>query len=246
MRRAAAVSLALLCAAGPAAAGWLSPAERQAFRAELRAYLLDHPEVIEEALSGAEARRQQRHAETDLARLDAHADELFHAAADWTGGNPEGSTNVVSFIGYGCESCERALAAVRELARQDPDVRLIVKDVAAPDDAEGARAARFAQAVLHLAGAAAYETAQAALFAAPDFSAATLTVIASGLGLDAEAVTVAMDGPEPGATVAANMALTAALDLGPAPAHVLDRIMVQGDVPAVALARMLDSTRRKK
>jgi len=250
MRRASfpvlAAALVAGAAAGPAAAGWLNPEQRAAFGAELRAYLLDHPEVIEEALSGAEARRQQRHADADLARLDAHADELFHSPADWVGGNPAGKTDVASFIGYGCETCQNALAAVLELARSDDEVRLVVKDVAAPDDPAGERAALFAQAVLHVAGPDAYRRAQDALFAAPDFSTDTLAKIARGLGLDPGAVAAKADSPEARATIAANMSLAETLELGPAPAHVLGRTMVQGDVPAVALARILQSTRPKK
>lgn len=246
MRKAAAVLLCAALSAGSATAGWLSPEERAAFRAELRAYLLEHPEVIEEALSGAEARRQARLAADDLALLDIHADTLFHARGDWTGGNPAGDVTLVSFVDYAAADGASALAAVRALAAADKNLRLVVKDAPAPDVPASERAARFAQAALRLGGPDIYVRAQTALFAAPDLAPATLDSLARDLGLDPRAVRTEMDTPAIDRALAVTQDLVQALDLGPAPAHVIDRTMVRGALPEVALARIVETMRRKK
>ncbi|PTW49794.1 thioredoxin domain-containing protein [Rhodovulum kholense] len=240
------IVLTLLAAGTPALAA-LTAEERTAFRAELRAYLLDHPEVIREALEGAEARRMARHAASDLDLIAAHADELFHAPDDWTGGNPNGDVTLVSFIDYRAEGAARALTAALETAAKDGRLRLVVKDAPDPGNPEALRAARFAQAVLRLAGPDAYGAAQAGLFAAKGpLDRAALDRIAGALGLDPATVAVRMDAPDIATKLAETRALAEALDLGASPAQVLDRTLVRGDVPAVALSRMVEAMRRKK
>ncbi|MBN2905936.1 MAG: thioredoxin domain-containing protein [Rhodobacteraceae bacterium] len=245
-RTGAALILAGVLGGAPALAqDWPDADQRAALHAELRAYLLAHPEIIAKALAQAEARRNARHIADDLERLDSNRSALFHNPADWTGGNPAGDVTLVSFIDYATPASARALAAARDLIAQDPGLRLVVKEAPLPGDDAGARAARFAQAVLHVAGPDTYLRAQQALFAAPDFSPDTVTRIARDLDLDPDAVRHRMDAPETASAIAATQALARALDLGPAPAHVLERTLVRGDVPTVALARIVAAMRRK-
>jgi len=242
------LSLAVAVAtATPGLALPLSDAERAAFRAELRAYLLEHPEVIREALEGAETRRMARHANADLARIEAHAETLFRAPDDWTGGAPDGDVTLVSFVDYRAEGARRALDAAREAAARDGQLRLVVKEAPRPGDEAAERAARFALAVLRLAGPAAYEAAQSRLFdAGATLDAAALERLSAELGLDPAEATTRMAGADITAKLAETRALAEALELGPAPAQVLRRTMVRGDVPAVALLRMVEAIRRKK
>lgn len=233
-------------AAAPASGLDLTTAERAAFGAELRAYLLTHPEVIPEALSGAEAKRQATHAARDIALLQAHSETLFHAPGDWTGGAVAGDLTLVSFIDYRDPASARALAAAQQLARTDGNLTLVVKEAPAEGTPEAERAARFALTVRHLAGDDAYLRAQTALFDAADSAPETLAAIAIGLGLDPKQVAAGMAAPAITAKLHQTRSLMQTLDLGPAPAQVLDRTMVRGDVPAVALARILDALRRPK
>lgn len=243
IRKRAGIALAALLAAAPARAGWLNEAERAAFGAELRDYLLDHPEVIEEALSGAEARRYQGHVDDDLSRIAAHADALFRDPADWVGGNPAGDVPLVLFLDYSDAASARALSAARKLAETDAGLRLVVKEAPAPGNAVADRAARLARAVLALAGPEAYPRAQDMLFAAPDTAPGTL---AAALSLDPAALAARTEAPETAAALTRARALAVALDLGPPPAYVLERSLVRGDLPAVALAPIVEAMRRKK
>lgn len=236
-------ALLLMLGGGAAQAGLFDTDERAALGAELRAYLLDHPQIIGDALSAAEARRYRNHAQDDLALLRRHAAELFDGPDDWQGGNPRGDVPLAVFVAYDCNSCARALSAAKELALTDPDLRLRVKDIAS---GENDTAARFAQAVLRLAGPEAYEQAQAALFATTDHAPARLDAIAQNLGLDPAQLRARMAQPDIAATLTANRALAASLDLGAPPVSVLPRTMIRGDLPAVALARIVAEMRRKK
>ncbi|TCM84717.1 thioredoxin domain-containing protein [Rhodovulum steppense] len=238
------IVLALALAALPlaAAASGLDPAARAAFRAEIRAYLLEHPELIDEVLAEAERQRQAEAVSGDLALIEAHRAALFDAPDDWTGGNPEGDVTVVAFVDYACDRCGPALSAARALAASDPGLRLVVKDAPGPG---GETAARFARAVLALAGPDAYARAQDALFAAPDMQPGTLDGIARALGLDPATVADRMADPGIAAALAVNRALLDALDLETAPAYVFERSLVRGDLPEVALAAIAQAMRRK-
>jgi protein-disulfide isomerase len=238
------VGLALALAALPlaGAASGLDPAARAAFRAEIRAYLLEHPELIDEVLAEAERQRQAEAVSGDLALIEAHRAALVDASDDWTGGNPEGDVTVVAFVDYACDRCGPALSAARALAASDPGLRLVVKDAPGPG---GETAARFARAVLALAGPDAYARAQDALFAAPEMQPDTLDGIARALGLDPATVADRMADPGIAAALAVNRALLDALDLGTAPAYVFERSLVRGDLPEVALAAIAQAMRRK-
>ncbi|SIO29233.1 Protein-disulfide isomerase [Rhodovulum sp. ES.010] len=244
MRRLAGASLAALLTAGAAPALELSAAERAAFRAELRAYLLEHPEVIEDALAAAEERRYATAARSDLDRIAAEAETLFHDPADWTGGDPQGDVTLVTFVDYACAACGPALAAARALAARDGRLRLVVKDAPGPG-ADARRAARFARAVLAVGGADTYARAQEALFAVSDLSQATLDAIARDLGLSPAALSTRLEAPDIAAALSANRALMDRLHLGAPPAHVLERTLIRGALPERALAAIAAAMRRK-
>jgi hypothetical protein len=123
-----ALGLAAMLAAPPAAANpfeAMTVEEREAFRAELRAYLLENPEVLEEAIAVLEERRAQLQAEADIALVTANAEALFEDAGSWVGGNPEGDITVVEFIDYRCGYCRRAYQEVEELVATDGNIRFI-------------------------------------------------------------------------------------------------------------------------
>ena len=56
----------------------MTDAERTAFRAEIRAYLLENPEVLQEAISVLQQREQQAQVATDQELAVAYADDLFN------------------------------------------------------------------------------------------------------------------------------------------------------------------------
>src|SRR5690606_6369214 len=55
----------------------MTEAERAAFRAEVRAYLLDNPEVLAEAIDELQKRQVEAAAQGDAALVKANATEIF-------------------------------------------------------------------------------------------------------------------------------------------------------------------------
>ena len=105
-----------------------------AFGQSVRAYLLEHPEVIEEAVAKlqekkqAEAATQAATAEADARKLIPHyRAELERDPRDFVA-NPDGKITVVEFFDYNCGYCKLAAPEVLKLIEENPDVRFVFKE----------------------------------------------------------------------------------------------------------------------
>jgi protein-disulfide isomerase len=106
----------------------MTEAEREAFRTEVRAYLLEYPEVLMEAINILEARRKADTLQADAALIAASSEQLYNDPHSWVSGNPEGDVTLVEFLDYRCGYCKKAHPEVQELLKRDPNIRLVVKE----------------------------------------------------------------------------------------------------------------------
>ncbi len=148
--------MSLAIPAGATDLSSLTDAERQAFRDEVRAYLLDNPEVLMEAIGVLEKRQAEAQVGNDQALIQANADALFDDGYSFVGGNPEGDVTVVEFLDYQCGYCKKAHPEVTQLIEGDGNIRYIVKEFPILGDAS-VLASRFAISVKQVAGDDAYE-----------------------------------------------------------------------------------------
>ena len=102
--------------------------ERQILRDEIRAYLLENPEVIMEAIQVLEARRKAQEEADDAALVAANRGQLLDDGYSWVWGNPEGDVTVVEFSDYRCPYCKKAHPEVRALIAEDPNIRYVLKE----------------------------------------------------------------------------------------------------------------------
>ncbi len=108
-----------------AAAEDLPPGELEQ---RIRDYILQHPEVIVEALRGFEARQQAVAANETQSVIASRRDEIFNDPATPIGGNPEGDVSIVEFFDYNCPYCRKNAPTLDELERTDPDLRFVYKE----------------------------------------------------------------------------------------------------------------------
>ena len=225
----AAVALALPAQALDLSA--MTEAEREAFRAEVRAYLLENPEVLMEAIAILEQRQTEDQIAADRDKVAANAAELFSDADSWVGGNPEGDVTVVEFMDYRCSFCRRAHPEVEALIEGDGNIRYIVKEFPILGD-ESVAASRFALAVRAVAGDSAYADVHDRLMTARGtMNEETFTRVAEEFGLDAEAIMVEMGSPEIDRILQENYALAQALEISGTPSFVFQTDLVRGYVP---------------
>jgi protein-disulfide isomerase len=223
----------------------LSDSERADFRAEVRAYLMENPEVLMEAIGVLEERRNSDAAANDIALLQSNADEIMNDPASWVGGNPDGDITLVEFMDYRCGYCKKAFEDVAELIKSDGNIRFVVKEfpILGP---QSELAARFAVAVLQVEGAEMYELTHNALMVMKgDVTEDSLAALAADVGVkDMAAVTARMTAPEVTAVIEANRALAQRLDVNGTPTFVIDETLVRGYVPLDGMRQIVDGQRK--
>jgi len=242
LRHLAATALAAGLIALPAQAE-MTEAERQAFRDEVRAYLLDNPEVLIEAMDVLQSREERAAANRDLQMLADNAALIFDSADDWVGGNPDGDVVLVEFMDYRCGYCRKAYDEVEELVKSDGNIRFVVKEFPILGEAS-LLSAQFAIAVRQLHGDAAYKSAHDALIALRgEPTVDTLGRLAGDLGLEAQPILDRMGAPEVMSIIQANHALADKLDISGTPTFVLPRMMLRGYLPLDAMRQIVDEVR---
>ena len=124
----------------------MNEVEREAFRTEVRAYLLEHPEVLTEAIQVLKDREALAEKTADLALIAANRERLVDGTNAWVTGNPDGDVTLVEFSDYRCGYCKRAHPELKELLQRDPNIRLVVKEfpILGPDSMVAARVATAA------------------------------------------------------------------------------------------------------
>lgn len=247
----AALPRAIVCSAvlvWPAAAldlEALSDDERAAFRAEVRAYLLENPEVLLEAIGVLEERQAAAQAGDDAEMIAINAEAIFESPHSWVGGNPEGDVTLVEFVDYNCGFCKRAFPEVMALAELDGNLRLIMKElpVLGPDSE---LTARFAISVLQLFGDDAYAEAHERLMMTEGRAGATAVQrIAGEMGLDMAAISERMDSSEVTEVIASNHALAQRLNIQGTPTFVLEDTMLRGYVPLANMQELVAEVRAR-
>ena len=221
----------------------LTEDERAALRDEVRAYLLENPEVIMEAVQVLESRQQEQAAKDEVAQVQANHDAIFNDANSWVGGNPDGDVTVVEFLDYRCGYCRKAYEEIETLVKTDGNIRFIVKEFPILGE-ESLISSKFAIATRMVAGDEAYKRAHDALISLRgDATAETLGALADELGLDRAAILAKMETPEVAAIIDANHQLGTALQISGTPTFVVHDTMVRGYVPLDGMRDIVSTAR---
>lgn len=240
---AGALALGLALPATALDLGQMSDAERAAFRAEVRAYLMDNPEVLMEAIQVLEQRQAEQQAVNDVALVQANAADLFESETSWVGGNPDGDVTIVEFVDYRCSYCRKAFPEVMQLVADDGNIRLILKEFPILGE-QSVASSRFALAVRQVAGDDAYKQAHDALITfRGELNELSVRALASDLGLDGEAIAEAMENPEIDAIIAKNHALAQRMQISGTPTFVVGGQLLRGYLPYEGMQQVVAQER---
>ena len=217
----------------------MSDAERAVFGAEVRAYLLQNPEVIIEAVNLLEQRQAEAEMMQDEALVAANLEELQNDGYSWVGGNPDGDITLVEFMDYRCGYCRRAATEVAQLLAEDGNIKLVIKEFPILGEAS-VLSSRFAISTRLAAGADAYKQVHAALIEFKgEPNEVVLRRLAQGLGLDADAILALMDSPEVNQELAQNHALAQRLKISGTPTFVMEDELLRGFLPASQMSDLI-------
>jgi protein-disulfide isomerase len=242
-----ALAAVALVAAPPAPAemrpGAVTDEERAALREEVRAYLLENPELLTEMIALLEAQQKAAAAENDRTLVAENHEAIFDDGFSFVGGNPDGAVTIVEFLDYQCGFCRRAHPEVQELLTADGDIRWIVKEM--PILGPGSElAARAAVATLIAEGPEAYVGLNDRLMRLEgQVTDESLDATLTAAGLDPAAIRAGMTDPEVDRRLAETLALAARLEISGTPTFVFDNRMVRGYVPLAQMQAMVEELR---
>jgi protein-disulfide isomerase len=118
--------LILLAVAAVALAGCQKQSD-EAFGRRVRAYLLEHPEVLQEAYERLQAKQEKARTASAAQNIQKFRRQLEHDPRDFVA-NPNGKVTVVEFFDYNCGYCKAIAPEVLAIIRNEPDVRFVFKD----------------------------------------------------------------------------------------------------------------------
>ncbi len=221
----------------------LSGADRAAFRAEVRAYLMDNPEVLMEAIAVLEQRNADEQSATDITLVQTNATDLFESETSWVGGNPDGDVTIVEFVDYRCSYCRKAYPEVSKLVETDGNIRLIMKEFPILGE-QSVASSRMALATRLVFGDEAYEQVHDSLISfRGEVNDVSVRALASDLGLDGEKIAAMMNAPEVDAIIAENRALGQRMQISGTPTFVVGSQLLRGYLPYAGMKKVVDEER---
>lgn len=113
----------------------------------IHAYIMAHPEVLQEALVELDKRQKAKEQDArEKITLDKDS-PLFTSKYQMVLGNPQGDVTLVEFFDYNCGFCKKALSDNMKLLDTDKKLRIILKEfpVLGPGSVEASRVAMAAR-----------------------------------------------------------------------------------------------------
>jgi protein-disulfide isomerase len=91
-------------------------------------YLIEHPEIIERALSALDDKKRLAATERTRAVIDQLHDEIYNDPDQVVLGNPDGDVTLVEMFDYNCGYCRSALPDMAALLDEDKNLKIILKE----------------------------------------------------------------------------------------------------------------------
>ena len=206
----------------------------------VRGYLLENPEVIEEALQILRARRQADEERLAKLVLSKNGDALRHHPMTPVSGNVNGDITIVEFFDYQCGYCKRTLTSIVELLRIDKKVRVVWKElpILGPNSRIAARAAMAAKRQSRY-----LDFHIAIMSESGRLSENKILAAAKRLGLDIDKLRDDMQDPAIDAYLDETKQLANKLGIRGTPALIIEDTIVPGAIDTAGIKRIIDQFR---
>ena len=99
----------------------------EAFDAKVRAYLLAHPEVIQEAMNKLQEKQEAESLAHAKLAIEKYRKAIEQDPRDFVA-NPGGKITMTEFYDYRCPHCANIAPAVVQLIKDNPDLRVVFKE----------------------------------------------------------------------------------------------------------------------
>jgi protein-disulfide isomerase len=212
-----------------AAAEPTPPTNRAEIEAIVRAYILDHPEILPEAMKRLEQRQS-------ASIVGTHRGAIEKPFANAWAGNPKGDVVLVEFYDYACGYCRQSVGDVDRLIAEDKNLKVVFRElpVLGPNSEEAARVS------LAAAKGTNFMRFHRDLYKAGALSPEKIAATAAAAGVNEATAASAGDAmPE----IESNVALARALGLTGTPSFVVGDQVLQGAIGYDALKQAIADAR---
>ena len=230
--------------AGPVLAQTFSPPQREEIGRVVKEYLLQNPEVLQDAMNELQRRSSEAERTAQTAAIKELREELKTSAPGTVFGNPAGDVTLVEFFDYNCPYCKRSLADLQALLKSDPKLRVVIKDfpVLGAESLDASRVALAAKA--QLSGDKLLDYHARLLGTRGRVNGERALAVARELGLDIPRVQKDAAGAEVRTALDANRRSGERIGINGTPAYVIGDEMVAGAVGLEPLREAVTAMRR--
>lgn len=207
--------------------------QRAAIEGLVRAYILDHPEIIPQAMENLRGKQAVAAIGPNRAAIEAP----FPGAVL---GNPDGKLTLVEFTDFACPYCRASAHDVEKLIARNPDLKVVVRQLpiigpmSEPSSRMGLAAAMQGK----------FEPFYRAMFGGARPSPESIEAAANAAGLDMAAAQSAARGEQATAELRKNLGLAQQLQIDGTPAFVIGDQLVRGAVGQEGLQSAIDAARK--
>lgn len=228
----AAASLAAALSLAGCAQAQNSQKSDPAFGEKVRAYLLEHPEVLREAMTKLAENERLEAAQASTKIIQDNRAAIERDARDLVI-NPNGAITITEFFDYRCGYCKMVAPEVAKLVQDNPDIRFVMKELPILSEIS----VTAAKAALTPQGKAKGLELYTRLMNEKALTDATLDKHLRDLGLDPAVVRQASATPEIAKQIADVRALAHTLQIEGTPAFIVgDRMVPGADMNALRAA----------
>jgi protein-disulfide isomerase len=216
------------------AAAGMSDKERKATEALVRSYILEHPEIITEAVEILQKREVAQ-------RLTAAGDQLAKVFPGAEAGNPKGDVTMVEFTDYNCGFCRASVADVQRLLQSDGNIRLVYREL--PILSQTSRDA--ALWALAAAKQGKHKAFHDAMFAGGRPDAQTIRAAASKAGMNLAAAEKFAASSEANTEIQNNLAMMQQVGFSGTPTFIIGDQILEGALGYDALKAAVEKARKQ-
>ena len=217
-----------------AALAGMSSEDRKATEAVVRAYILENPEIITEAVAILQSREMAK-------RVTKIGPSVSTPFAGDVAGNPSGNVTIIEFTDYNCGFCRATVADVTKLLGADKNIKLIYRElpILAPSSKEAALWA------LAAAKQGKHDEFHRAMFATGKPETATIRKVAASIGLDMAAAEAFAGSNEASAEIQNNLKMAQQIGFNGTPTFIIGTQVLEGAQGYDLLQKAVDKARKE-
>ncbi len=218
-----------------AAAAGFDTKDKAAIEAIVRAYILENPEIIPEAVQ----KLQGKQAAKRIASVREAVETPFAASY---AGNPDGDVVLVEYSDFACGFCRQSVTDVARLVSEDKNLKVVFHELPILSD-ESRVAAAWGMAAAQQGK---YYAFYRAMFGAGRPAQATIEQAAKTAGLDMAAARTFVASKQADEVIDANIRIAQQLEFSGTPSWVIGNKVLNGAVGYDELKAAIDEARAAK